>query len=91
MTRFIVKIWGTSIYFIIIFQKSKRVSTEILKYIFFMSPHTFPIIFFGLFKNIVESLPVSIYDKMMKLRTRLKKQFEVECLQWVIKLLEPLT
>ncbi|XP_018300116.1 fatty-acid amide hydrolase 2-A isoform X2 [Mycetomoellerius zeteki] len=57
-------------------KKSKRVSTEILKYIFFMSPHTFPIIFFGLFKNIVESLPVSIYDKMMKLRTRLKKQFE---------------
>ncbi|XP_012060687.1 PREDICTED: fatty-acid amide hydrolase 2-A [Atta cephalotes] len=58
-------------------KKSKSVFMEILRYIFFMSPHTFPVIFFGLFKNIVESFPVSIYNEMIELRTRLRKQFEV--------------
>ncbi|XP_018357628.1 PREDICTED: fatty-acid amide hydrolase 2-A isoform X2 [Trachymyrmex cornetzi] len=57
-------------------KKSKSVSMEILRYISFMSPHTFPAIFFGLIKNIVESFPVSIYNEMMELRTRLRKQFE---------------
>ncbi|KAG5315646.1 FAAH2 hydrolase, partial [Pseudoatta argentina] len=71
-------------------KKSKSLFMEILRYISFMSSHTFPAIFFGLLKNIVENFPVSIYNEMIELRTRLRKQFEVECLQWVIKLLEPL-
>jgi len=51
---------------------------ETLKYIFFMSPHTFPLIAYGIIKSIVEKLPVSVYNEMMDLRTRLRKQFEVE-------------
>ncbi|KYN33683.1 Fatty-acid amide hydrolase 2, partial [Trachymyrmex septentrionalis] len=57
-------------------KKSKSMFMEILRYIFFMSPHTFPAILFGLFKNIVESFPVSIYNEMIELRTQLRKQFE---------------
>lgn len=57
-------------------KKSKNVLTEILKYIFFMSPHTFPAIFTGIFKNIAEKLSDSYYNEMMELRMRLRKQFE---------------
>ncbi|EGI66814.1 PREDICTED: fatty-acid amide hydrolase 2-A-like [Acromyrmex echinatior] len=57
-------------------KKSKSLFMEILRYISFMSSHTFPAIFFGLFKNIVENFPVSTYNEMIELRTRLRKQLE---------------
>ncbi|XP_025988777.2 fatty-acid amide hydrolase 2-A [Solenopsis invicta] len=57
-------------------KKSKKVLTETLKYLFCMSPHSFPAIFYGITKTIADSFPESTYKKMMALRTRLKKQFE---------------
>ncbi|XP_018402299.1 PREDICTED: fatty-acid amide hydrolase 2-A [Cyphomyrmex costatus] len=58
-------------------KKSKNVFMETLKYIFFMSQHTFPAICFGLCNNIAKSLfPVSTHNEMMELRTRLRMQFE---------------
>lgn len=57
-------------------EKSKNVFKETLKYIFCMSPHTFPTIVCGILKNIVEKLPASYYNEMMETRMRLKKQFE---------------
>ncbi|XP_077265328.1 fatty-acid amide hydrolase 2-A-like [Temnothorax americanus] len=57
-------------------KKSKRVLTEALKFIFFMSSHTFPAICYGVGKSIVERTSASNYKKMMEIRMRLKKQFE---------------
>lgn len=50
---------------------------ETLKYICFMSPHTFPVILYGIIKNIFEKISIFNYNKMMDIRTRLIKQFEV--------------
>ncbi|XP_050464305.1 fatty-acid amide hydrolase 2-A [Cataglyphis hispanica] len=57
-------------------KKSKSVFMETLKYLFFMSSHTFPAICYGIIKNISEQLPVSEYNKLLETRMRLKKQFE---------------
>lgn len=58
------------------FKKSKSVLVETLKYIFFMSPHTFPAICFGIMKNISEQLSLSKYNKLLEMRMRLKQQFK---------------
>lgn len=69
----------TNTYFIKIFQKSKKALMETLKYIFFMSSHTFPAIFYGILKEVNGKIcSVSTYNEMMGIRTRLRKQFEVE-------------
>lgn len=51
---------------------------ETLKYLFFMSSHTFPAICYGIISNIAKRLPVSEYNKLLEARMRLKKQFEVD-------------
>jgi len=56
-------------------KKSKNVLTETLKYIFFMSSHTFPAICYGILKNISERLSDTNYEKMMEIRKQLKRQF----------------
>ncbi|KAL6256403.1 hypothetical protein P5V15_012516 [Pogonomyrmex californicus] len=57
-------------------EKSKSVFMETLKYIFFMSSHTFPAICYGILKCIGEKISESSYTKMMDIRTQLKKQFK---------------
>lgn len=58
------------------FKKSKSVLVETLKYIFFMSPHTYHAICFGIIKNICDRLPLSKYNKLLEMRIRLKQQFK---------------
>lgn len=57
-------------------KKSKNVLKETLKFLSFMSLHTFPIIAYGIINNIGKKMPVSRYNEMMEIRTRLRKQFE---------------
>lgn len=57
-------------------KKSKSVLAETLKYLFFMSSHTFPAIMYGIIKNICDLLPDSKYNKLLEKRMQLKKQFE---------------
>ncbi|XP_011635134.1 fatty-acid amide hydrolase 2 isoform X2 [Pogonomyrmex barbatus] len=57
-------------------EKSKSVFMETLKYIFFMSSHTFPAICYGILTCIGEKISESSYTKMMDIRTQLKKQFK---------------
>lgn len=57
-------------------KKSKSVLAETLKYLFFMSPHTFPAIAYEITKNISDLLPASKYNKVLEKRMQLKKQFE---------------
>ncbi|CAL1686660.1 unnamed protein product [Lasius platythorax] len=57
-------------------KKSKSVLVETLKYLFFMSPHTFPAICYGIAKNICDLLSVSRYNKLLEMRMQLRRQFE---------------
>ncbi|KAH0947833.1 hypothetical protein HN011_003632 [Eciton burchellii] len=57
-------------------EKSKSVLAEMLRYIFFMSSHSLPMILYGLTKNSGERLPHLVHDRMMKKRMQLRKQFE---------------
>jgi len=57
-------------------KESKNVLMETLKYLFCMSSHTFPVICYGIIKNIVKILPASTHKKMMAIRMRLIKQFK---------------
>lgn len=59
---------------------------ETLKYFFFMSPHTFPAICYGIIKNITEQLPLSKYNELLETKIRLKKQFEVDSIHIFKKL-----
>ncbi|XP_067211458.1 fatty-acid amide hydrolase 2 isoform X2 [Linepithema humile] len=57
-------------------KKSKSVFTEFLKYIFFMSSHSYPAICYGIVSSLVQKLPRSSYNKMMEKRAQIKKQLE---------------
>ncbi|KAL0132901.1 hypothetical protein PUN28_000555 [Cardiocondyla obscurior] len=57
-------------------KKSKSVIMEALKYILFMSSHTFPAVCYGILKSLGERLLVSKYNEMREIRIRLRKQFE---------------
>ncbi|RLU16012.1 hypothetical protein DMN91_011770 [Ooceraea biroi] len=57
-------------------KKSKSVLAEILRYILFMSPHSFPVIYYGILKRIGEAIPRSTYNNMLEKQAQLKKQFK---------------
>ncbi|XP_014477809.1 PREDICTED: fatty-acid amide hydrolase 2 isoform X2 [Dinoponera quadriceps] len=57
-------------------KKSRNAFLEIIKYIFFLSPYTYPALFYGLMKNVGERFPLSYYNKMMEKKMRLRTQFE---------------
>lgn len=88
--KYFVKKFASRIFLKISLQKSKSVLVETLKYLFFMSPHTFPAICYGIAKNICDLLSVSRYNKLLEMRMQLRKQFEVDSIH-IFKYLSKIT
>lgn len=63
------------IYFI---QKTKSVWKEVLKFLFCMSPHSFPALMYGITQKLFSLTPQSFYNKMVEIKMQLKQEFEVK-------------